>query len=109
MRLAGGRIGFVEQHLGEAPAHVPLQIIGQHAEQDVGAHPWCGPVEHRTQLEIDSLQPAEGVLDAAETFIGAHRGVGRQPTGLSGGGIELFGRQAGADHRCRRARPRLRC
>jgi hypothetical protein len=26
-----GRIGLVEQHRGEAPAHVPLQIIGQHA------------------------------------------------------------------------------
>jgi hypothetical protein len=36
-RLAGGWIGLVEQHRGEAPAHVPLQIIGQHTEQDVRA------------------------------------------------------------------------
>jgi hypothetical protein len=27
----------------------------------------------RTQLEIDGLQRAEGVLHAAETFVGAHR------------------------------------
>jgi hypothetical protein len=40
---------------GEAPTHVPLQIIGQHAEQDVRAHPRCGPVEHRTQLELTTL------------------------------------------------------
>ena len=33
-------------------------------------------MEHRTQLEIDGLQRAEGVLDAAETFVGAHRGGG---------------------------------
>ena len=77
------RIGLVEQHRGEAPAHVPLQIIGQHAEQDVRAHPWRGPMEHWTQLEIDSLQRAEGVLHAAETFVGAHRR----------GGIGVFGRQ----------------
>ena len=54
--LARGRIGLVEQHWGEALAHVPLQIIGQHAEQDVRAHPRRGPVEHRTQFEIDGLQ-----------------------------------------------------
>jgi hypothetical protein len=42
-----------------------LQIIGQHAQQDVCAHPRCGPMEHRPQLEIDGLQRAEGVLDAA--------------------------------------------
>jgi hypothetical protein len=92
LRRARGR-GHVEQHRGEAPAHVPLQIIGQHSEQDVRAHPWWrGPMEHWTQFEIDGLQRAEGVLDAAETFVGAHRGVGRQPTGLSRGGIGLGGR-----------------
>ena len=45
-------------------------------------------MEYRTQLEIDCLQRAEGVLDAAETFVGAHRGSG----------IGLCGRQIGADH-----------
>ena len=93
LRLARGRIGLVEQHRGEALAHVPLPIMGQHAEQDVGAPPRRGPMEHRTQFEIDGLQRAEGVLSAAETFVGAHRGVGRQPTGLSRGGIGLCGRQ----------------
>src|SRR5215831_4699477 len=58
LRLAGGWIGLVEQHRGEAPAHVPLQIIGQHTEQDVRAHAWRGPVEYRTQFEIDGLQRA---------------------------------------------------
>ena len=63
------------------------------ARLSVRAHPRCGPMEHWTQLEIDGLQRAEGVLDAAETFVGAHSGVGRQPTGLSRGGIRLCGRQ----------------
>jgi len=45
-------------------------------------------VEHRTQFEIDGLQRAEGVLDAAETFVGAH----------CRGGIGVCGRQVGADH-----------
>ena len=44
-----------------------------------GAVQW----KHWTQLEIDSLQRAEGVLHAAETFVGAHRR----------GGIGVFGRQ----------------
>ena len=88
LRVARGRIVLVEQHRGQAPAHVPFQIVGQHAEQDVRAHPRRGPMEHRTQLEIDGLQRAEGVLHAAETFVGAHRG----------GGIGLRGRQVGADH-----------
>ena len=72
---------------------MPLQIIGQHAEQDVRAYPRRGPMEHWTQLEIDGLQRTEGVLDAAEAFVDAHRGVGRQPTGLARGGIGVGGRQ----------------
>jgi hypothetical protein len=45
-------------------------------------------MKHRTQLEIDGLQRAEGVLDAAETFVGAH----------CRGGVGLRGWQIGADH-----------
>src|SRR5258705_1990309 len=45
----------------------------------------------------DGLQRAEGVPDAAETFVGATRSVGRQPMGLTRGGIGVFGRQVGAD------------
>jgi len=44
-------------------------------------------MEYWTQFEIDGLQRAESVLDAAETFVGAHRG----------GGIGVCGRQVGAD------------
>ena len=52
------------------------------------AHPRRGPMEHRTQLEIDGLQRAEGMLNAAETFVGAH----------CCGGIGVFGGQIGANH-----------
>ena len=45
-------------------------------------------MEHWTQFKIDGIQRAEGVLNAAETFVGAHRGRG----------IGLCGRQIGADH-----------
>src|ERR1700757_1812929 len=43
---------------------------------------------NRTQFEIDGLQRAEGVLDAAETFVGTHRGSS----------VKLCRRQVGADH-----------
>src|SRR5206468_647707 len=46
----------------------PVSSVARHA------HPRRSPMEHRTQLEIDSLQRAEGVLDAAETLVGVHRG-----------------------------------
>jgi hypothetical protein len=52
------------------------------------AHPRRGPMKHRPQFEIDGLQRGEGVLDAAETFVGAH----------CGGGISLRGGQVDADH-----------
>src|SRR6516162_242838 len=82
------RIVLVEQHRSEALTHVPFQIIGQHAEQDVRAYSWRDPMEHRTQLKIDGLERAEGVLDAAETFVGAYRS----------GGIAVSCQQVGADH-----------
>src|ERR1700748_1494927 len=57
---------------GEAAGRGPWQIIGQNAEQYVGAHPRRAPMKHRTQLEIDGLQRAKSMLNATETFVGAH-------------------------------------
>ncbi len=45
-------------------------------------------MEHWTQLEIDGLQRAEGMLNAAETFVGAQ----------CCGGIGVFGGEIGANH-----------
>src|SRR5438105_894826 len=45
-------------------------------------------MEYGTQFEIDGLQRAEGVLDAAKTFVGTH----------GGSSVRLCRRQVGADH-----------
>ena len=82
------RIGVLEQQRGEPPLHVPLDIVGQHADEHVGAHAVFQVVVDRADLQVHRLEAAEGALDGAEALVGAH-GVGRP---------ELVGRHAGADH-----------
>jgi YCII-related domain len=55
-------------------AHVMLDMIGEHAEHDVGAHPRRRPVEDRPQVDVDRLQRAECAFDLCERFVGADRG-----------------------------------
>ena len=76
----------VEQQRRQLLAHVPFQVIGQHAQQHMRPHTCCRPVEHRAQFQIHGFHAAEGALDPGEALVGAH---GR-------GGIGLLGRQAGA-------------
>jgi hypothetical protein len=88
LRLAGNGVVIVEQDRRQAASHVPFQIVGEHAEQHVRAHPRRGPVEYRAQFEVDRLHRAEGTLDAGQALVGPH---GR-------GGIALSWRQVGAQH-----------
>ena len=48
----------------------------------MGAHPAGEPVMHRTDLEVDALERAEGALDLGEALVGEHRAAG----------VERFGR-----------------
>ena len=45
-----------------------LDVIGEHAEEDVGAHARRGRMEHRADFEIDGLDRAEGALDLAKAL-----------------------------------------
>ena len=65
---------------------VPLDVVGEHAEEDVGAHPVLAPVVDGSE-EFDGLEAAEGALDAGEVLVGAD--------GLRG--VEAFGFDIGAD------------
>jgi hypothetical protein len=71
---------IVEQRR-QALAHMPLQVIGEHAKKHVGPHAIDQPVIGRPDLEIDGLDAAEGALHQAEGFVAAHRG---------GGGAEIY-------------------
>ena len=70
------RIGVLEQQRGEPPLHVPLDVVGQHADEHVGAHAVFQVVVDRADLQVHRLEAAEGTLDGAEALVGAH-GVGR--------------------------------
>ena len=38
MRGGGLRVVIIEEHQGERAAHVPLDVVGEHAQEDMGAH-----------------------------------------------------------------------
>jgi hypothetical protein len=63
-------------------------MIGEHAQEDMGAHARCGPMADRADIKIDGLQAAEGPLDADQVLVGLHRFIR----------IELPGRHGCADH-----------
>ena len=54
--FGGLLVGVVIEHRGEALAHVPFDVVGEHAQTDVGAHARSGPMEDRPHLEVDSLE-----------------------------------------------------
>ena len=85
-RLGGLLVGVVEQHRRQALTHVPFEIVGQHAEEDMRAHAIGQPVIDRPDLEIDGLDAAERPLHQGEGFVAAHRGRV----------VERLGGQAGA-------------
>src|SRR5882672_1292453 len=85
LRLGGILVGVVVEHMRQALAHMPFQVVGEHADKHVGAHAIGQPVIDRPDLEIDGLDAAEGALHQAKGFVAAHRG----------GVVESGGGQAG--------------
>jgi len=62
-RLGGNKLGVVEQKRGQGVPQMPLDVIGEHAQEDMSPHPRCGPMADRPDIEIDRLQTAEGTFD----------------------------------------------
>ena len=65
---------------------MPFEVVAEHAQEDVGAHPLGQPVVDRADMEVDGLDRADGPLDQAEGFVAPDRG----------GVVERGGGQAGA-------------
>ena len=59
-------VGIVVEHRLEAGAHLPFDVVGEHAQEDVGANAVGQPMVDRPHLEIDGLQAAEGALDESQ-------------------------------------------
>src|SRR5678816_1994033 len=73
----------VSKSLTRSVAHVPFQVVGEHAEKDMRAHAIGEPVIDRPHVQINGLDAAEGALDLAERFVAAYgcrivQHVGRQ-------------------------------
>jgi hypothetical protein len=46
-------------------AHMPLDLVGDHAQQDVRTHPVFEAMVNRADFEVDRLKTAEGLFDLA--------------------------------------------
>ena len=62
-------------------SHVPLDVVGEHAQKDVGSHSVGQAMVDGPHLEVDALVAAEGALDAAEALVGPDR-LRRREVGL---------------------------
>ena len=63
------RVVLIKEQGSERLAHVPLDVIGEHAQEDVATHPVGTVMVDGTNLEIDGLDAAESVLYGAEVFV----------------------------------------
>ena len=64
-------------------------MAGEHAQEDMGAHPRGEPVVDRPDVQIDGLQAAEGALDAGEALVGADHVIGGQSFVLDTGADDI--------------------
>ena len=78
-RGLGMLLGVGEHQLAPGLAHVPLDVVGEHAQEDVRAHPIGGAVVDRAHLQVDRLERAERALDVGQRLVVAHA-VGRSPS-----------------------------
>ena len=78
-RRLRGLVFVGEEQAAPRLAHVPLDVIGEDAEENVGAHAILMAVMDWPDLEVDGLDGAECALNVAEQFVAAH-GVGSGET-----------------------------
>ena len=83
-----GLVVIIEEDRGQDLAHVPFDIVGQHAKEDMSLHALSQAMVDGTDLEIDALQASKRPLHLAETLVGPHGLVG----------IEDLSRHAGSEH-----------
>src|SRR5262245_147151 len=86
--FGGGPVVIVKQDGRQCLAHMPFEMIGEHAQEHVGAHARAGPVVDRTNFEVYGLDAAKGPFDTGQALVGAHRS----------GGIDSFGWHTGTQH-----------
>ena len=87
--LGAGGIMVVEEQGSETLTHLPFNVVGEHAQQDMGAHPFGGAVVNRPDLEVHGLEASEGALDPVEALVGVHGPVGIELVFMQAGGHDV--------------------
>ena len=74
-----GRLVFVgEEELAPGFAQVPLDVVGEHAQKEVGPDAIGQAVMNRADLEIHRLQGAEGAFDPGRDWLCPQSAVNRR-------------------------------
>ena len=73
----GGLILVGEQQWPPGLDHVPLDVIAQHAQEDMRTHSALESVMDRADLQVHGFQGTERTLDLGERLVTAH-GLGRR-------------------------------
>ena len=73
LRPGGVRILLVEQDRGELLSHVPFGVVGEHAQEDMGADVGFGVDEDRPDSRTPGFDLPEGLLDLRQAFVRLHR------------------------------------
>ena len=70
--LSGGgfEIVVLEQHRGEVALHVPDDVVGEHAQEDVGADAVGPAMVDRTDVEVAGFDVAKAAFGVAEALVG---------------------------------------
>ena len=63
---------FVEEQGGKLLAHVPFDIVGQHAQKHVSADAIGLVVKDGTHVQVHALQAAKSTFHRGESFISTH-------------------------------------
>ena len=67
-RIRDGFVVVVEQDRLERLAHVPFEIVGEHAQQHVGAHAVATTMMDWSDLDIDGLEAAERTFGVRQAW-----------------------------------------
>lgn len=70
---------IVEEQWRPGSAQVPLNVVGEQAEEDMGAYPVFTAVVDRADAQIQALECAKGALDLGKVLVAAHAVLGGEP------------------------------
>ena len=76
LRRGSGGIVVLEQHRGEVALHVPDDVVGQHAQKDMGADAMGPAIVDPADVEVARFEVAEAAFSVAEAVVGEDDGGG---------------------------------